>query len=122
MPLEDIEQLVKKPTHLSVHKDTYDKVESVIVKARELNQHIRNLMARIATGGVATQPPLSEARRLLKVIDELPIKPTDSINFKKLVLRSEDWVKRGKRLFGKTNASIHQLEEHLLFVAARNGN
>ena len=122
VPFEALEKLLDEATDLSVHKDTYDRVESVINKTREASQHVANLMARLTTGGIADQPPLSEARRLLKVIDELPVKPTDSTNFKKLVLRSEDWVKRGKRLFGKTNASIHQLEEHLLFVAARNQN
>ena len=122
VPFEALEKLLDEATDLSVHKDTYDRVESVIIKTREASQHVTNLMSRLTTGGVANQPPLSEARRLLKVIDELPIKPTDSTNFKKLVLRSEDWVRRGKRLFGKTNASIHQLEEHLLFVAARNEN
>lgn len=122
VPFEALEKLLVEATDLSVHKDTYDRVESVINKTREASQHVTNLMSRLTTGGVANQPPLSEARRLLKVIDELPVKPTDSANFKKLVLRSEDWIKRGKRLFGKTNASIHQLEEHLLFVAARNEN
>jgi len=119
VPFEALEKLLDDATDLSVHKETYDKVDSIIIKTREARQSVQNLMSRVTPNGVNNQPPLSEARRLVKVVDELPVRPADSINFRKSVFRCEEWVKRGKKLFGKTSASIHQLEDHLMFVLAR---
>jgi len=120
VPYEALYALLTEATDLSVHKETYDRVESIIERTREATEHIANLMAKATSNGVGSQPTLFEARRLAKVIDELPVKPTDSINFKKMLMRSEEWIKRGKRLFGKTNASANQLEDHLSYVLARN--
>jgi len=117
---EALEKLLDDAVDLSVHKETYDKVQAIIMKTREARDHVQNLMSRITNGRVNDQPPLAEARKLLKVVDELPIRPADSINFRKAVMRCEEWIKRGKRLFGKTSASIHQLEDHLMYVLARN--
>lgn len=117
VPFEALEKLLDDATDLSVHKETYDKVESIIIKTREARDNVQNLMSRITNTGVENQPPLEEARKLLRVVDELPIRPADSINFHKAVFRCEEWVKRGKRLFGKTSASIHH---HLMYVLSRN--
>jgi histone demethylase JARID1 len=117
VPLEALVSLLESATDLSIHKETYDRTESIILKAREVNQHMESLLAR-ATG--PEKPPLSEATRLLKVMNELPIKSPDTTNFRKLVGKAEDWVKHGKRMFGRMNASIHQLEDHLLYIQNRN--
>jgi [histone H3]-trimethyl-L-lysine4 demethylase len=117
IPLQALVSLLDSATDLSIHKETYDKAESIILKAREVNQHMESLLARITS---PEKPPLSEALRVLKVMNELPIKSSESVNFRKLVGKAEDWVKHGKRLFGKMNASIHQLEDHLLYVQNRN--
>ena len=122
VPFEALDKLLNEATDLSVHKETYDRVESIIDRTREATQQVTALMARITDNGATDKPPLAEARRLVKVIEELPVKPTDPVNFKKMVSRSEEWIKRGKRLFGKTNASTNQLEDHLLYVLARNGH
>ena len=119
IPFEALEKLLDEATDLSIHKKTYDRVESIIIKAREAGQHMANLMSRVAAGGPDNQPPLSEATRLLKAVNDLPVKPSDTSSFRKLVARSEEWVKQGKRLFGKTNASTHQLEDHLHYVQRR---
>jgi histone demethylase JARID1 len=122
VPFEVLEQSLDEATDLSVHKETYEKIGSAINKAREASQNIVNIMSRIKDGAVTTQPPFSEARRLYRNIEDIPVKPSEWVHFRKLVILSEEWVKRGKKMFGKTNSSIHQLEDHLLFVLARNEN
>ena len=119
IPFEALEKLLDEATDLSIHKKTYDKVESIIIKAREAGQQMAILMSRIAASGPDNQPPLSEATRLLKVVNDLPVKPSDTVAFRKLFAKSDEWVKHGKRLFGKTNASTHQLEDHLHYVQKR---
>jgi histone demethylase JARID1 len=118
--VESLEKLLDDATDLSIRKETYDKVESILTRTQEAVQHVQNLTARVTPGSVTNKPRLTEARRALKVLDELPAKPMDSIHFKKMVARTDEWVKRGKRLFGKTNASVNQLEDHLAFVLQRN--
>jgi histone demethylase JARID1 len=120
VPFEALDALLNDATDLSVTKETYVKVETVINRAREASQHLASLMSRFQVGNILERPLASEARKVLKVIDELPVKPKDSTNLKKMVMRTEEWLKRGKRLFGKTNASVMQLEEHLILIQKRN--
>jgi histone demethylase JARID1 len=119
-PVEALEALLNDATQLSVTKETYVKVETIINRTREARQHLASLMSRFQVGNILERPLASEARKVLKVIDELPVKPRDSTNLKKMIVRTEEWVKRGKRLFGKTNASVMQLEEHLILIQKRN--
>lgn len=120
VPFEALDNLLNEATDLSVNKESYDRVESIIDRIRDATQQMTNLIGKVTSNGIATQPPLAEARKLAKIIDQLPVKLTDLVLFKKMVIRSEEWVKRGKRLFGKNNASVNQLEDHLTFVLARN--
>jgi [histone H3]-trimethyl-L-lysine4 demethylase len=119
LSLRDLEILLDDATDLSIHKETYDKVESIVIRTKEATQHVKTLRNRI-TPSVAQNPTFAEARRALKVLEELPAKGTDFTTFKRIVAVTEEWVKRGKRLFGKTNASVNQLEDHLAFVLQRN--
>ena len=120
VPFEALEKLLDDTADLSIHKETYEKIESIIVRTREATQNINHLMAKTAAADIHDRPLLSDARKTLRIIDGLPVKPTESVQFKKMVLRCEEWIKHGKRLFGKTNSSAQQLEDHLVYVAARN--
>jgi len=117
---ELLEKLMDEAVDLSIHKETYDKVESIVQRTRETTQYISQLMAKVSAPDIHDRPLLSEARKTLRTLDELPVKPTEALSFKRLVLRAEEWVKHGKRLFGKVNASVQQLEDHLLYVFERN--
>jgi len=120
VPFESLEKLLDDGADLSVQKETYIRLESVINRTREASQHVQSLMLRMGLPDIDERPLLSEARKAVKVIDELPVKPRDSATLKKMVMRSEDWIRRGKKLFGKTNASVTQLEEHLVLILKRN--
>ena len=115
-----LEQLLDDATDVSVHKETYERVESILHKIRDATQHLTNLMAKVTNGPVTNQPCLSEARKLYKIVSELPVKTAEIVKFTKLVNRAEDWVKRAKRAFGKQNSSIPQFEDHLIYVLERN--
>lgn len=119
VPIQALESLVDQARDVSVHKETYDRLESVIIRTREASQQVSNIMHKVTTG-IDQQPLLAEARKVLKLVDELPFKLVDSQAFRKLVTRAEEWIKRGKRLFGKSNASVQQLMDHLLYILARN--
>ena len=47
-----LEKLRNEVTDLSVHKETRDKIESVLNKTRETSQNVANLISRITAGGV----------------------------------------------------------------------
>ena len=117
--LETLEKLLEDAVDLSIRRDTYERIESIITRSQEALQQVRYIMPKSNIEGLANRPPLVEARKLLKIVDELPIKPNDTILFRKMFHRVDEWLKRGKRLFGKTNASVSQLEDHLFFVLKR---
>jgi [histone H3]-trimethyl-L-lysine4 demethylase len=119
VPFEALEKLMEDSVDLSIHPETYEKVESIVLRTREATQHIAQLMANVSAPDFNDRPKLSEARKTLRAIDELPVKPIEALLFKKIVSRAEEWVKHGKRLFGKINASAQQLEDHLLYVSQR---
>src|SRR6478752_7701761 len=56
----------------------------------------------------------------MKKIDELQAKPAGTLDLEKQQKRHEDWMRKGKKLFGKTNAPLHILKSHMEYVLDRN--
>jgi [histone H3]-trimethyl-L-lysine4 demethylase len=115
-----LDKLLDNATDVSVKKETYEKVESISHKLRDVLQHITSLVVQWNHGSVDSQPRLFEARKLIKTISELPVKTTEIAGFCRMVTRAEDWVKRAKRMFGKSNLSTLQFGDHLQYVLDRN--
>ena len=56
----------------------------------------------------------------MQTLEELQSKPNGTIDLEREQRRHEDWMRRGKKLFGKANAPLHILLQHLNTVRARN--
>lgn len=59
-------------------------------------------------------------RDLMESLTELNSKPNGTIDLEKEQKRHEDWMRKGKKLFGKANAPLHILKMHLQYVEKKN--
>jgi histone demethylase JARID1 len=55
-------------------------------------------------------------------LQTLNIKPPGTLDLEREQKRHEDWMRRGKKLFGKANAPLHILMQHMQYVFERNEN
>ena len=53
-------------------------------------------------------------------INDLNSKPQGTLDLEREQKRHEDWMRKGKKLFGKANAPLHILLQHMQFVQERN--
>jgi len=56
----------------------------------------------------------------MEALEELNSKPNGTTDLEKEQRTHEDWMRRGKKLFGKTNAPLHILHQHMQIVRDRN--
>ena len=51
---------------------------------------------------------------------DLNIKPQGAMDLERELKRHEDWMRKGKKLFGKANAPLHILKAHMQYVEEKN--
>ena len=56
----------------------------------------------------------------MEALTELTGRPPGALDLEREQKKHEDWMRRGKKLFGKANAPLHILLQHMQFVEARN--
>jgi histone demethylase JARID1 len=53
-------------------------------------------------------------------LEQLNSRPTGAIDLEREQKRHEDWMRKGKKLFGKANAPLHILKSHMQYVEKKN--
>ena len=59
-------------------------------------------------------------REAVDALNELNGKPPGTTDLEKEQRRHENWMRRGKKLFGKTSAPLHILHNHMKAVEEKN--
>ncbi|KAK4189147.1 Lid2 complex component lid2 [Podospora australis] len=105
---------------LPVSPETLAAVDQILHKQREAHRQIMDLNARTQNPDHRKRPKYAEVADVMKKIEELNAKPTGTHDLEKEQKRHEDWMRKGKKLFGKTNAPLHILKSHMEYVFDRN--
>lgn len=105
---------------LPVSTETLAAVDQILHKQREAHRHIIDLMDRSKDHIISNRPKYMEVVEVMKRLEDLNSKPTGTLDLEKEQKRHEDWMRKGKKLFGKTNAPLHILKSHLDYVLDRN--
>ena len=105
---------------LPVSQEVLSKMDQILLKQREAREQIRDLMERSRDPDSAKRPYYLEVAELVKKLEELGSKPLGAVNLEREQKRHEDWMRKGKRLFAKSNAPLHILKSHLEFVLDQN--
>ncbi|KAK1760159.1 Lid2 complex component lid2 [Echria macrotheca] len=105
---------------LPVSTETLAAVEQILHKQREAHKQILDLTERSKDPDYHKRPKYSELAEVMKKVEELQAKPAGTLDLEKEQKRHEDWMRKGKKLFGKTNAPLHILKSHMDYVLERN--
>ncbi|KAL7625856.1 hypothetical protein AAE478_005079 [Parahypoxylon ruwenzoriense] len=105
---------------LPVTADTLAAVDQILHKQREAHRQIIDLTERSKNPDYKQRPKYTEVVEIMKKLEDLNSKPTGTLDLEKEQRRHEDWMRKGKKLFGKTNAPLHILKSHMDYVLERN--
>ncbi|PSK36664.1 Lid2 complex component lid2 [Elsinoe australis] len=105
---------------LPVDPDILNEVQSIIKKQREAQDKIYSLCERAQDLDFRKRPKYKEAKEVSEALQDINNKPGGMVDLEKHIRSHEDWMRKGKKLFGKTNAPLHILLQHMDVVRLRN--
>ncbi|KAI6784870.1 Lysine-specific demethylase lid-like protein [Emericellopsis cladophorae] len=105
---------------LPVSAETLRAIDRILSKQREAHRQALDTLERSKRENPAERPKYSEVIEMIKEFEELAAKPNGTIEIENERKRHEDWMRKGKKLFGKSNAPLHILKSHLEYVLERN--
>ena len=117
---QQLEALSTQATSLPVSRETLAAVDAILTKQREAQQKIMLMYEKCKDPDLRRRPKYKDVRDVLNGLSELNSKPNGTIDLEKEIKRVEDWMRKGKKLFGKANAPLHILQVHMNFVAEHN--
>jgi len=112
--------LSKQATTIPVVPETLAMVDAILKKQRDAQELILSLYERSRNPDFRQRPKYMEVRNAIEALSALNSKPTGTIDLEREQKRHEDWMRRGKKLFGKANAPLHILHAHMKQVDERN--
>ena len=117
---QQLEALSTQASRLPVTPETLAAVDAILTKQREAQKRIQALCERSKDPEFRNRPMYKEVRELMDSVEELNSRPTGAIDLEREQKRHEDWMRKGKKLFGKANAPLHILKSHMEYVDNRN--
>ncbi|CZR56372.1 related to regulator protein rum1 [Phialocephala subalpina] len=105
---------------LPVSADTLAAVDAILDRQRDAHRKIVSLVDRSRNEDYTKRPSYQEVRETMEQLAELNSKPNGTLDLEKEQKRHEDWMRKGKKLFGKANAPLHILKSHMEYVLERN--
>ena len=117
---QQLDSLSQQATTLAVDPNTLAAVDAILKKQREVQDKIVSLIERTKNVDFRLRPKYKEMKTIVDDLEALQSKPNGTIDLEKESRRHEDWMRRGKKLFGKANAPLHILLQHMNIVKDRN--
>lgn len=117
---QQLEALSNQSTSIPVSRETLAAVEAILTKQREAHRQIVSMYERCKDPSFRRRPKYKDVREIYDGLSELNSKPAGTIDLEKEIKRHEDWMRKGKKLFGKANAPLHILQVHMNHVAEHN--
>lgn len=117
---QQLDALSKQAITLPVTPETLAAVDAILKKQRDAQDRIVSLYQRSKNPDLRQRPWYREVRQAMEELNALNSKPAGTIDLEKEQKRHEDWMRRGKKLFGKANAPLHILHNHMKSVDERN--
>ncbi|KAL4991680.1 PLU-1-like protein-domain-containing protein [Aspergillus falconensis] len=117
---QQLEALSAQANRVPVSPETLAAVDAILTKQREAQKRIQSLYERSKDPDYKKRPLYKEVRELMESLEELNSRPTGAIDLEREQKRHEDWMRKGKKLFGKANAPLHILKSHMEYVEKRN--
>ncbi|KAJ5108647.1 hypothetical protein N7456_005322 [Penicillium angulare] len=117
---QQLEALSAQASRFPVTPDTLAAVDAILTKQREAQKRIQTLYEKSRDPDLRNRPCYKDVRELTESLEQLNSRPIGAIDLEREQKRHEDWMRKGKKLFGKANAPLHILKSHMEYVAKRN--
>lgn len=117
---QQLEALSGQASTLPVTPETLAAVDQILNKQREAHRHIIQLYEDSKNPDFRKRPKYKDVKEVMDALVELNSKPNGTLDLEKEQKRHEDWMRKGKKLFGKANAPLHILLMHMKYVEQRN--
>ena len=117
---QQLEALSTQAGSLPVSRETLARVDAILAKQREAHRQIAEMYEKCKDPEFRNRPRYKDVRDVLDGLSELNSKPTGTIDLEREIKRHEDWMRKGKKLFGKANAPLHILQAHMNYVNEHN--
>lgn len=117
---QQLEALSHQASTLPVSRETLAAVDGILTKQREAHKQIVSLYEKSKDPDFKKRPKYRDVRDVMEGLSELNSKPAGTIDLEKEQKHHEDWMRKGKKLFGKANAPLHILHAHMTYVENRN--
>lgn len=117
---QQLEALSTQAARFPVTPETLAAVDAILIKQREAQNKIRTLYQRSKDSDFRKRPLYKDVRDVMESLTELNSKPNGTIDLEREQKRHEDWMRKGKKLFGKANAPLHILKMHMQYVEKKN--
>jgi len=117
---QQLEALSAQASRFPVSADTLAAVDAILTKQREAQKRIQTLYEKCKDPDLRNRPKYKEVRELTESLEQLNSRPIGAIDLEREQKRHEDWMRKGKKLFGKANAPLHILKSHMEYVEKRN--
>lgn len=115
-----METLATQAAQLPVNQNTLAAINGVLVRQKEAQKHITKFIDASKSPDFRKRPKYKEVREFADTFASSTSKPIGALELERELKRHEDWIRKGKRLFGKSNAPLHILMQHLEYVQKRN--
>jgi histone demethylase JARID1 len=117
-----LEALSAQASRFPVSPETLTQVEAILTKQRDAQNHIRTLYERSKNPDIRKRPTYKEVRELMESLEQLNSRPIGAIDLEREQKHHEDWMRKGKKLFGKANAPLHILKSYMEVVEKKNAS
>lgn len=117
---QQLDSLSTQAANLPVSAGTLARVDQILRKQREVQEKIISLVEQAQNADFRLRPTYQDMLSVVKALDELQSKPNGTSDLERLQKSHEDWMRKGKKLFGKANAPLHILKQHMRLVEQRN--
>ena len=117
---QQLEALSARASSVPVTRETLAAVDAILTKQREAHKQIVSMYERCKDTDFRKRPRYKDVREVLESLSELNSKPAGTIDLEKELKRHEDWMRKGKKLFGKANAPLHILHDQMTYVRDHN--
>ncbi|KAL2315252.1 Multi-copy suppressor-Chk1 [Schizosaccharomyces pombe] len=115
-------QLKSEANSICINRGLLEQLNEVLQKSENFHTQLVSLISRARDPDFYSRPTIEEAKTVLAESENLTNKPEEYTVAQKLLTQTYEWVRRGKRLFGKANAPLEIFNQHLEFVEQRNTN
>jgi histone demethylase JARID1 len=115
-----LDLLLKQSAFIPVTPNTLSAVRTPLTKYQETGDLMVSLYKRSKNFDFHQRPKYKEMWDVMEAVSDINDKPFGFIDLEREQKRHEDWMRRGKKMFGMANAPLHALHLRMNQVEHRN--